>query len=195
MPKFIDLTGRRFCLLVVIEKVVNDKHNKIRYLCKCDCGKEKIVIGRDLLSGNTKSCGCIRLKGNRLKHGHSRKGEWSRAYYSWAGMIQRCINPKNTSYKNYGGRGITICERWLPENDGFRNFFNDMGERPEGKSLDRIDNNKLINGYSPNNCKWSNKKEQANNRRKPKKSLQQSYDGMYKNIECPIPNGNILNII
>lgn len=83
-------------------------------------------------------------------------------------MLGRCNNPKVSNYKNYGGRGVAVCERWSNKENGFKNFLADMGESPVGKSLDRIDNNKLIDGYCPENCKWSSSKEQNNNKRKYK---------------------------
>jgi len=169
MRRFIDLIGQKFNELIPIRYMGNNKWGNALWLCRCDCGKEKIILGSDIKRGRSKNCGC-----SKLKHCHARSKKISKTYKSWDGMIQRCTNPKNASYENYGGRGITICDRWLESNGkGFINFLADMGERPEGKSLDRRDNNKLICGYSPGNCKWSTKKEQANNRRSnlDKKSL------------------------
>lgn len=96
-----------------------------------------------------------------FKHGHSRDGGASSTYNSWVAMIQRCYDEDSTSYDRYGARGITVCHRWRGE-EGFENFLADMGERPNGQSLDRIDNE---GHYSPNNCKWSTVKEQNRNRR------------------------------
>jgi hypothetical protein len=127
-------------------------HALAEYLCACG---SRVTKRRAFVeSGKTRSCGCLKAEGTRKTHGQ--KG--SRTYETWKAMRQRCLNPRNPSYPRYGGRGITICDRWL----SFENFLTDMGERPEGKSLDRI-NNDL--GYSPNNCRWATNKEQSRNRR------------------------------
>lgn len=143
--------------------------------CICDCGNTTIVRGTLLKNGNTRSCGCLQreLKSiNHTTHGHYRNGKMSRTYTSWSGMLSRCHNVKDPSYNRYGGRGIKVCERW----NKFENFLEDMGERPEDMSLDRIDNN---GDYCPENCKWSTRKEQMNNKRSNK---QITYKGVTKNI-------------
>lgn len=154
MGKFIDLTGLKFGKLSIIDLIGKNKHGKYLYSCKCDCGKQKLILGESLVSGNTKSCGCF---SKNLKHGYSE----TPTYKSWTSMIQRCNNPNNDRYKDWGERGITVCERWLK----FENFLEDMGERPKNKTLDRT-NNDL--GYFKENCKWSTTKEQSNNKRKYK---------------------------
>jgi len=166
--KFIDLIGKRFGKLTPIKYIGKNKYGKSLLLCKCNCGNEKIIVGSSLKSGHTKSCGCL-IKENRgvLKHGHAKRGKESITHRSWSDMLQRCNNPNYKRYQDYGGRGITVCDRWLPENNGFINFLKDMGERPKGKSLDRIENNK---GYYPKNCKWSTPKEQCNNKRNNKRN-------------------------
>lgn len=157
-----DLTGERFGRLTVVKK--SDKKYKGDahqfWFCHCDCGKEKEIYDRSLITGSTKSCGClgreissINGSGNR-KHGMS----FSPEYYSWNHMMMRCTNKNHHAWKDYGGRGITVCERWK----SFENFYEDMGERPIGKSIDRIDND---GNYEPKNCKWSTQKEQVGNRR------------------------------
>lgn len=150
-----DLTGRKFNRLLVIEYKGRNKHNKPIWLCRCDCGNEKDILGERLTSKikSVKSCGCFGVE-SRFKH---HKANTS-IYHLWAGMIQRCTNIKNNRYKDYGGRGITVCDKWLT----FEGFYEDMGDRPKDKSLDRIDNNK---GYCKDNCKWSTNKEQSNNTR------------------------------
>jgi len=123
--------------------------------CKCDCGNPVHVSLYDLKRGHTSSCGCFRsekIKAKMSTHGLSR----TPTHNSWRGMIARCNDPKHDYYRLYGGRGISVCERWLQ----FDNFYFDMGEKPEGASLDRINNN---GNYEPSNCRWATKKEQARN--------------------------------
>lgn len=164
MTRALDLVGQKFCRLTVLERVENDKHGKSMWLCVCDCGNQTIVNGSALKKGNTKACGCLNEEMTRtraLKHGHSQNGKVSSEYTAWYCMIQRCDNPKNKDYAHYGGRGITVCERW---GNSFENFYRDMGDKPSPRhSIDRIDNSK---GYSPDNCIWATKAQQARNRRK-----------------------------
>lgn len=154
--KFIDLVQQKFGRLIVIKRVDNNKHGQSVWLCKCDCGKEKIVFGYNLKSGHTKSCGCLSIEktGERFTtHGQSK----TRTYDSWYNMVQRCTNPDDKNYHNYGGRGITVCKRWMK----FIHFLEDMSEAPEGYQIDRIDNNKR---YCKSNCQWTTAK--INNRNK-----------------------------
>jgi len=161
-----NLVGQKFGRLLVKEydSITISGHSK--WLCQCDCGNKKIVLASDLKSGHTKSCGCLLKEGNSLKHGHDKKGQESRTYMIWRSMKQRCSNPKNASYKNYGDRGITVCERWANKKTGYQNFLKDIGEIPEDKSLDRIDND---TGYHRGNCRLSTWKEQGRNRRNNRK--------------------------
>ena len=164
-----DLKGKKFGSLLVVEFSHVKRHTY--WVCRCDCGKEKIIRGSKVTSGEIKSCGCLLTKLNKqrsgeksfnFKHGFAVRSKKSpREYNSWRTMIQRCTNPSATGYENYGGRGIKICKQWLGE-DGFKCFLIDMGRRPRNTTLDRIENN---GDYEPNNCKWSTHLEQTRNRR------------------------------
>jgi hypothetical protein len=175
----MDLTGERYGRLVVMRSDGVHRYPSGQtarwWMCQCDCGNLARVRDRTLRSGLTRSCGCLRselareraAKRNRetrpaRTHGHGSEllGR-SPTNLSWKSMIQRCTNPKNPSYPDWGGRGITICERWRK----FENFLADMGERPEGTTLDRIDND---GNYEPGNCRWADKWTQARNRRAAK---------------------------
>lgn len=130
------------------------------WLFACDCGKTAEFVAVYVKEGKVKSCGCLNHNGRpRVNHGRCKRGRSDRTYTSWNSAKVRCENPNAPNYALYGGRGIGMCERWA--ND-FREFLADMGERPEGTSLDRIDNEK---GYEPSNCRWATITQQAANRR------------------------------
>lgn len=157
----VDLTGQVFSRLTVIHRADNSAAEGARWLCRCACGTEKVVKARELKQGNTKSCGCYRVectKARSLTHGKCR----TPSYNVWVGIKYRCYNPNDPRYLDWGGRGITICDRWL---DSFENFLEDMGEKPKGLSLDRLDNDKE---YSKENCRWATPREQNQNRRNNK---------------------------
>lgn len=159
--KFVDLTGKRFGRLVVIKRIENDKWGTLQYLCRCDCGNETKVRGGHLRGKNIKSCGCLYKEGNYFKHGYTK----THIYYAWTDMLRRCNYKKHHAYKNYGGRGIKVCERWANKKNGFINFLSDVGKPPEGMSIDRIDNNQ---GYFLKNHRWATNKQQQRNRRNSK---------------------------
>jgi hypothetical protein len=163
--KALDLTGKKFARMTGIRRVENAPgYKQARWLFRCDCGVEKVVFGYSVVHGTVQSCGCLRHDTKaRLKHG----GAGTKEFNSWASMRQRCTNPDDAAYQDYGGRGITICSQW----DDFAVFLADMGPRPTGTSLDRRDNEK---GYSPENCRWATKQEQVRNRRT---TLFYEYDG------------------
>lgn len=152
----IDISGKIYGRLTVVSYNKSDKIGHTFWNCTCACGKEKI-IRQDLLNRNiVVSCGCY-AKENSTTHGKIKTPE----YRTWAHMKSRCTNPNVKEYKNYGGRGISMCERWL---NSFENFLADMGERPSSKySIDRFPNND--GNYEKSNCRWADKKQQADNRR------------------------------
>ncbi len=161
-PRFNDLSGTRFGRLVVLRLDRMEKRSgafKSFWVCHCDCGVEKVLARNNLTSGNTRSCGCLSIENSATvnrTHGMSR----TILYNTWQCMITRCCNPDNPAYKDYGGRGIKVCERWRID---YTAFLADMGQPPTKRySLDRIDNN---GNYCKENCRWATTKQQSRNSR------------------------------
>lgn len=160
--------GDRFGRLVVMQKVnrkLYRSHVNSRpcFICRCDCGKFKLILAASVVGGGTRSCGCLRREMTRKRmtqHGHAKRSGHSREFNIWMGIKKRCYSQKNPSYKNYGGRGITMCQKWL---FSFSAFLRDMGPIPSNRhSIERLDNDR---GYDPGNCVWLLRSLQNRNRR------------------------------
>lgn len=177
---FVTRAGDRYGRLIVVRKEQSGKNWLARWLCLCDCGREKIIFQASLRSGQTQSCGCLQKERasaaawKHTKHGESDGINVTSEYHAWTSMIQRCHNPSHKSYDNYGGRGIKVCRAWL---NSYETFLKDVGRKPSKQhSLNRINNDK---GYSPVNVRWDDWKTQNRNTRKTTKL---SVNGVTKTV-------------
>jgi hypothetical protein len=151
--------GMKFGRLTVIEP----GEKEYFWNCICECGNKTSTYAYQLVDGTTKSCGCLShelIAEKSFKHGHDKRGETTKTYWCWQAMIQRCTNENREDYKNYGGRGIKVCDRWL---NSFEDFLADVGESPEGLSIDRINND---GNYEPGNTRWATREQQQSNTRR-----------------------------
>jgi hypothetical protein len=157
-----DLTGQTFGRLTVLRREPRPS-TRAFWLCHCECGRTTVKMGKYLLCGDTRSCGCAQVEcraGGNPKHGGATGGHLTVEYISWRSAKERCYNPRQRVYRHYGGRGIRMCDRWLRD---FGAFLADMGPRPARHSLDRWPD---MNGdYEPGNCRWATQKQQVANRR------------------------------
>lgn len=149
----LKIAGQKFGRLTAVERAGQDRYQRALWMFRCECGTAVVAAAYRVRSGHTRSCGCLKV--GAITHGKSR----TPTHNSWVAMKARCGDAKNKQYRFYGGRGIVVCDRWR---DSFENFLADMGERPAGTTLDRINSD---GNYEPGNCRWATIEEQQNNRR------------------------------
>mgnify|MGYP003603384292 CR=1 FL=1 len=167
MAAFVDITGNKYNRLVVLHECL-PRRRPVSWICKCDCGVVKAIVGASLKNGSTQSCGCLHteiIQVVNITHGYTKEGKRNKLYGVWSGMKERCTNPKSHGYPDYGGRGITTCPDWL-QFEPFKNWAINNGYKA-GLEIDRTNNNK---GYSPDNCKWVTRNINARNVRSTKGS-------------------------
>jgi hypothetical protein len=162
--KTLDLTGQQYGRWMVLQRAGSDKRGEAAWWCECSCGGRQTILGSNLRSGRTQSCGCLRQERSvecGTRHGHaSHRAGLTLTYISWQHMIQRCTNPKRDNWRYYGARGIGVCQAWR---DSFETFLGDMGPRPSQRySIDRINGD---GHYEPGNCRWATQVVQVRNRR------------------------------
>ena len=184
-PRIDDVINEKFGDLIVLHR---DESNTRKFVCLCICGNTTSTTKQRLKNGRTKSCGCMKstyLSDASTKHGSYKDGKNSPEYQSYIAMIHRCYNPTRIGWERYGGRGISVEDRWVePSPQGFLNFLQDMGKRPEGTSLDRIDGNK---DYSKENCRWATARVQGHNKDFAKKPNSTS---KYRGVSLRKKTGN-----
>lgn len=179
--RLIDMTGQRFGRATVIAKGTVRKNGGSNWVCLCDCGIEFVAIGSNLRKGHTKSCGCLAAEWSKhlgsnkdfikirsqkmITHGHKRRNAVTPEYKTWLGMKRRCYDVKCKDYPNWGGRGIRVCDRWL---HSFESFLADMGPKPAGYTIDRLDPNK---DYRPENCRWATLEQQGGEHKRTNKPV------------------------
>jgi hypothetical protein len=166
-----DLVGLKFGRLTVLSRAPNGKSG-IRWLCRCECGALKDVSTQSLKYGHTQSCGCLAREATSARskrHGHASPYSRTPTYRSWEAMIRRTTNPVSSNWDTYGGRGISVCHEWRD----FSVFLSDMGERPDGTTLDRTDPN---GDYEPDNCRWASSSVQSRNTRSTKINMSDAED-------------------
>ena len=178
--KFINLIGKKFGKLIVIDRAKNSEDGRRRWKCKCECGNITILQTNALRRGNTKSCGCLRKMKNEKNPNYKHGKRNTKLYYIWQGMKQRCYDTKSVKYHNYGKRGIKVCDEWKNDfmsfyNWALKNGFCEFKNRKE-QTLDRINNN---GNYEPNNCRWVTQSENCRNRNNNKILVK---DGISKTI-------------
>ena len=160
------IIGQKFGRLVVEDFAGRNSSGQPHWICRCTCGQPRIVYAQNLLHGLTQSCGCLqkeRSSNVNTRHGDAGKGEWKYLYQTWLKVRQRCHNPNDSSYSNYGGRGIQVCEEWRNSYEAFAEYvLSECGARPQGYSIDRIDND---GHYEPGNVRWADRKTQRANSR------------------------------